>query len=442
MEKQKKQIDLLEARVQELKKVAASKEVEVKDLRLKLKSTEHDRLQLAAKQGEAVEAKKSLESQEFKRKEELRERDKRVADLERDLASERKKRELAERKAKDSEEKGAAEVAKVRSEMKKVEAKFSSSSQDALKEAQEQAEEREQTLLTQLEHHRELVQRVAKEYGRLASQSIPLSTHQRLKDDHTKLKLRGLTLERRLLNSESQVTELAYLIRQTKEKNLFLQTELHEMENVLPLYHSALEESSSLSTSLASEITLHQAANAAAAAFSQDKHDQLYATNGVLDSLFNISRLTCRNLFYDSLAFDAQLREEQLISRSHATSYSSTKSALEATTAQLRGIQDEKGPLERQLETATGELIALKASTESMSRHAKEMEEKMVKANERCEVAVKKEKTILKECTATIQKSKMAEEALRSEIDEYVLSFIHAFIHFGNLIHTHSFLPA
>ncbi|KAG6899981.1 hypothetical protein C0993_004749 [Termitomyces sp. T159_Od127] len=80
-DKQKKQIDLLESRIQDLKKTNATDQTEIRDLRVKLRTSEHEKNQLTTKQGEASEAKKSLQSLELKRREELREKDRRIAEL-------------------------------------------------------------------------------------------------------------------------------------------------------------------------------------------------------------------------------------------------------------------------------------------------------------------------------------------------------------------------
>ena len=50
---------MLDARVQELKKTSMAEQAELRDLRVKLRSAEHERTQLAAKQSDAAEARKA-----------------------------------------------------------------------------------------------------------------------------------------------------------------------------------------------------------------------------------------------------------------------------------------------------------------------------------------------------------------------------------------------
>src|SRR5882757_1591850 len=76
---------------------------------MKLRMAEHERTQLSSKQGEAWETKRALQALETKRKDEMREKDKKIAELEKALAGEKRKREgidarLAEVNAKADEE--------------------------------------------------------------------------------------------------------------------------------------------------------------------------------------------------------------------------------------------------------------------------------------------------------------------------------------------------
>ena len=79
-DKLKKQNDLLDSRLQELKKSNESSQAEVKELRSKLRVSEHERNQLASKQGDLGETKKALQALDGKRRDEMRERDRKIAD--------------------------------------------------------------------------------------------------------------------------------------------------------------------------------------------------------------------------------------------------------------------------------------------------------------------------------------------------------------------------
>ncbi|KAH9942451.1 uncharacterized protein BXZ73DRAFT_74707 [Epithele typhae] len=90
-EKLKRQTDALDARVQELKRTGAAETAELREARAKLRTSEHERTQLLARLGEA--------KAEARRREDAKERERRVGELEKALAAERKKREAAEERA-------------------------------------------------------------------------------------------------------------------------------------------------------------------------------------------------------------------------------------------------------------------------------------------------------------------------------------------------------
>ncbi|GBE87942.1 hypothetical protein SCP_1201680 [Sparassis crispa] len=91
-DKLKKQNDALESRVHELKKAGTSDQADLWELCMKLRVVEHERAQLAAKQGEARQA---LQAAELRTKQEVRERGRQLAEVEKGLNSKRKKRELS-----------------------------------------------------------------------------------------------------------------------------------------------------------------------------------------------------------------------------------------------------------------------------------------------------------------------------------------------------------
>ena len=67
-DKAKKQNDALEARLQDLKKINLSDQSEIKDLRMKLRVSEHERAQLSSKREGTSEMKKALQALETKRR--------------------------------------------------------------------------------------------------------------------------------------------------------------------------------------------------------------------------------------------------------------------------------------------------------------------------------------------------------------------------------------
>ncbi|KNZ80489.1 hypothetical protein J132_05609 [Termitomyces sp. J132] len=245
-EKQKKQIDLLESRIQDLKKTSASDQIEIKDLRVKLRMSENEKTQLTTKQGEANETKKSLQSLETKRREELREKDRQITQLEKALNGEKKRKEAAEAKLQEIGGRADQELQAARLAAQKLEDVVATShaeakqAQETLASLRQASSHQEEDLLAQLEHYRNLVGLVAEEYGHLARGTVSLTSYTRLRQENASLVIQVSRLERKLANSVAQVDELAVLIRQINDQKTFLSEQLRQVDQEIAFYQSAL----------------------------------------------------------------------------------------------------------------------------------------------------------------------------------------------------------
>lgn len=178
--------------------------------------------------------KKSLSTLEAKRKDELRDRDRRIAELERQVQLEQKRRESSENKVKDSKRTLEEEAQALKTTQKEMEIRLheaQSESQTAkarIAELEFNVGHREAELLQQLEQHRHLLASVARQYGALANRSVLTTQPRQLKLEYAALRIRQLRLERKLANSEGQVVELTHLVRQVKEDNNQLKHSLRE----------------------------------------------------------------------------------------------------------------------------------------------------------------------------------------------------------------------
>ncbi|KAG2150551.1 hypothetical protein DEU56DRAFT_34762 [Suillus clintonianus] len=248
LDKLKKHNELLESRIQEYKKSNITDQSELKELRVKLRMSEHERTQLASKQGESSEAKKALQSLEARRKDEVRERDRKIAELEKAVSAEKKKKESLESCVSEVKGKADDEARKSRDMMKIIQEKLDAAnkdSQDACRELTSlrgQAENQDIDFAARLDQYRSVLSRVAEEYGRLATTTVAASNHATLVKDHTSIQLRSFRLERKLANSEGQVVELANLIRHTQEENALLRQELHDIHEEATFHSQTLQE--------------------------------------------------------------------------------------------------------------------------------------------------------------------------------------------------------
>ncbi|PIL35838.1 hypothetical protein GSI_01498 [Ganoderma sinense ZZ0214-1] len=420
-DKLKKQTDALDARVQELKKAAANDQGELRELRLKLRASEHERTQLAAKQGDAAEARKA----EARRRDELRERDRKVAELEKALGVEKKKQEaaeaqLAEAKGKTDERVQEAQAAAedATSQLREAQ-KEAQAARDALQQIESRAENAEEDLVAQLEQHRYALSRVAQEYGKLASTTIALSTHRLVKQEVVALQLRNNKLERKLANSDGQVVELANLIRQVKEENVFLVSQLRETQDEATAYRHALRDVSSVAMTPADEFReLEDTARSVA----EERHASVQSALDVAraDSELWSSLDRART---DALLFHASvLSKEAHDIRSQLDQ--STKQLAEAEAVRnqlsesLQRAQTEHAEAQRMLADSAASLAESNARVESFRKQLD-----VVKAEARADVAraeqgMQQEKQASQRLAKSLQQVKQAEQFLRCEVEQ------------------------
>ncbi|KAG1858176.1 hypothetical protein F4604DRAFT_1659264 [Suillus subluteus] len=248
LDKLKKHNEILESRIQEYKKNNTADQSELKELRVKLRMSEHERTQLISKLGESSEAKKALSSLEARRKDEVRERERKIAELEKAASAERKKSDLLECYVKEAKGKADEEARKSHDMMVTIQGKLDAANKDsqdarqALTSLRGRAENQESDFAARLDQCRSVLSRVAEEYGRLATTTVAASNHATLAKDHTALQLRSFRLERKLANSEGQIVELANLVRHTQEENTLLCQELCDAQEEAAFHLQILQE--------------------------------------------------------------------------------------------------------------------------------------------------------------------------------------------------------
>ncbi|KAI0744174.1 hypothetical protein C8Q80DRAFT_1185421 [Daedaleopsis nitida] len=420
-EKSKKQNEALDARLQELKKTTAAEQAELRELRVKLRASEHERTQLAAKQGDAAEARKV----EARRKEELRERDRKLADLEKALVMEKKKREGLEARLQEAKAKTDERVQQALAAAENVERKWRAAekeaqdARDALQQLESRAEDTEEELVAQLEQHRSSLARVAEEYGRLASTTVCLTEHQRVKHEFTALQLRNNRLERKLANSDAQVVELASLIRQTKEECAFLATQVRDAQEEADTYRSSLYETSRAAQSLPDN--LQALAADAAAVFHEQRALDLDVCRAIQSDLEQWATLD--SLQKDALLFHASVLIKDLtVCRAQLVEHEKQLAEAEGTRTQLS-----EALARAQAEHAEGQrLLAESAASMAESNvriEALKKELQTIQADKQVEVAraeqsLQEEKQARQQLAKTLAHAKQTEQFLRAEVEQ------------------------
>lgn len=418
-EKQKKNSALLEVRIQELRKIATSDQNEIKDLRHKLRILELEREKTSTKQPEINELKKTLATAEAKRKEELKDRDRCISDLEKHLLIEKKKRESLETRAQDVK-RGLDEEAQSRQmAIKQLEARVLEAQEESrvVKERFHQIEHetnnRGEEFVQRLEQHQTLLKIVAEQYGALVSQTVSLAAHDRLQRDYALLQLRQLRLERKLANSEGQVVELAHLIRHLKEQNACLQQQLSSTLNdyytlthfdisTSPNNKDGFEDSPSL---VLIDILRQQI--------------ELALTDTMTNSLTSTYyHLKSNELVFASSVLDKEAICLQGLADQRASDLSSALASHEAIATSLESLKKEKNICDDNLKSAIATANDLRASTAILETQLSEAHQELGTCASNHATALKKEKDTVQRLTSTIQKNRVAEDVLRTEIDE------------------------
>lgn len=224
--------------------------------------SEHERAQLVSKHEEGSEAKKAMQSLESRRKDELRGRDRKIAELEKGVSAQR--RELLQSCVDEGERKVDEEARKSREILKCMQEKLDTANRDsqearqALSSLRSQAENQKIDYAVQLDQYRFVLSRVAEEYGRLATTTVAASKHAALVENHTAVQLRLFRLERKLANSEGQVAELANLVRHTQEENMVLHQQLRDSQEEATFYYQTSQEHRATIDSRFYRIELHE----------------------------------------------------------------------------------------------------------------------------------------------------------------------------------------
>ena len=413
-------------RVQELKKARAAEQTELEELGAKLRACERERDQLAKRDAENGDTKKTLSSVEAKRREDVKERDRKVAELEKTLVAERKKREMLESCLDDVRKKADEEAVTLRADSMSLKQQLDVAQKDgeearqAAEAARDEAENQEEELLVQLEQCRVALGRVAEEYARLASTTVTAKAHATLKEEHLSLQSRSLRLERKLANSEGQVTELAHLIRLANEESKLLFEQLRDAEEEVVFYSGLLQE---------------------------NRLDQTHGRDDEISGLENklaalgldivqshapgtlVEYHDAAHNFYRDLADDMRLRvgvlenaahQERSANRALAEEVAGHIALREASSVELQRLQTELAEANRNLANEQVSLAELRQSRDDLHDTVNVLEKQLGEQVSQHKAALQKERDIAQKLSMQLGMSKTAEDTLKAEMEQYV----------------------
>ena len=425
VDKLEKQNDSLDARLQEFRKQNLVDQAEIKELRAKLRVSENERGHLALKSEESGDVKKSLAALETKRREELGERDKCIAELEKSAANERRRNEALEAKLLESKGRTLQELDEARRTISSLQNKVAIAEEDVAS-VRTGAGCREEELIAQLESARAMVQRVAQEYGRLASSTVPKASYDVLKQENHGLQLKANRLQRKFIIADSEANDMVDLLKVSRDQSHALEHILRRVCGDLDSYADAfsealptvgdtpLNEYLKFESHLAS-IALAESTRRIEAISSQlssvELFAQWYKTLG--RTLLHDYSLACTEL--SAAAEENQVHQNAI---TVATTHVSTLSTqLEAAKLQTDSIQRQAAEFSEKLETAKAGEASLR---EEMSRREKDIKTEKLAAKERLE----REKEMVRYLQTSMERQKFAEDEMRSEISASVFHII------------------
>ncbi|KAJ7209499.1 hypothetical protein GGX14DRAFT_520769 [Mycena pura] len=419
-EKLKKQNAILEARVEDLKKASSTQQVELKDLRVKLKMSEHECTQLSAKQSQAGEIRKAMQSLESRRRDEAREKDRKIAELEKSATGEKKRREIAEARLHelqgkdDIELQGAREMCHLLQEQLTHSQEETQMTAQLLAAAESDAAAKQSSNLEHLRQQQFLLHTAAEEYGRLAAETIPIMAHEELKHKYGVLQIRTWRLERRLANSQDQIIELAELVRHAHDANILLKRQILDFEEECNFYARSLADRPQVThppDSLYDDLTSAM----------HDLYESELSTcqsNGALvASLAELYHLACDELNGAYIYVNTEHDRGRRISEGLRVELSDARGAQEGLKAELSKLHQERDDLSNQLSASARTLEESMASKMKAEQRGLEIEQEMKVLLQRTEAAAVSDKKAVQHLTETVKMSRMTEEGLRAEIN-------------------------
>ena len=375
------------------------------------------------KSEEGGDAKKLIAALEAKRKEELRERDKRIAELEKSVANEQKRNQVLEGKLLESRGRTQQELDEARKTISSLRSKVVAAEED-VSLARIGAGQREEELITQLESARTMIQRIAEEYGRLASSTVPKPSFDAVKRENRTLQLNVIRLQRKFTIADSEVHEMVDLLKVSRDQSRALEHILRGVWADLDSYAEVLSktllvvdetppneyaelESRLLNIAL-DESTRHTEAIAAQLS-ATELFAHWYKTLG--RTLLHEYSLVCTEL--SAAAEESQAHPN---ATTVATTHVSTLSTqLEAARLQTDSIQRQAAELSEQLEVAKAREVSLK---EEMTKRERDVKAEKQAAKEKFQ----REKEMVNHLQTSMERQRFAEDEMRSEISTYAVS--------------------
>ena len=222
----RRQQEASELRIKDLKKTILADQCEIKELRLKVQNTAQAKTQLASRQDEVERLRKNLQNLEIKHKTEIQNQHLKLTHQEKTLTAESRRRETLEQLVDNLKSDAEQESHKLKDRICSLQEELDLLTRSFTEAQTLAAEER-----CHLIHLQATFVRVAEAYGNLAASSVSLDKHRQSELECASLRLRNIRLERRLVDRDALVEQLADYCRQASDEKNLLAENLQELED-------------------------------------------------------------------------------------------------------------------------------------------------------------------------------------------------------------------
>ncbi|KAI9457072.1 hypothetical protein BJY52DRAFT_1120657 [Lactarius psammicola] len=438
IDKLKKQVDVQDTKIQDLKRTALADQTEIKDLRTKLRSAEAECAKLKTKSEEAVRTKQALNSTNAARLDELKGQERRIAELEKAVGVEKKRRENVESQLRDAvsaktaeETRWSTESVKTRSQLEQAQADIAQVRAE-LDDNRTSSKMEKEELVGQLDCLRDMLGQAATHYGKLVSETVSKATYDRLRREQNSLQFHSFRLERKLANTEAQVAELAGLIRQSQETIDFLECQLRSAEDERSLYRAATLEDFGKDLHIGDDDDNSSHTMLVDTLIAAQK-ELLFSELEIRESLSSGDRHLTRayaelnnQLVSSCAAMRTELNAELLNSQMQAIQLQTAKTIHDGTTADLHASRAELEATRKQLGETSDSLDAAKAREIALTQEVKDVKSQSKEQATAHRLALQKEKDTAGRLMTSLQQSKVAEDELRTEIDQLTVELADA----------------
>ncbi|EJD02797.1 uncharacterized protein FOMMEDRAFT_146619 [Fomitiporia mediterranea MF3/22] len=420
----KKHNELIESRAQDLKKEILAAQSEARELRVKLRVVEAERDKLANKQTDAAGLRKAISTAEKLKKDEIQEKEKRIAELQRLLAAEKQCVEEAETKAREQRtklEKEAREarvkntITEQRLQRAQAELKETESRKNAL---EREAVSTSDSLATRVLELEATLKQATEEYSRLSSSSAPEAAYETLKLEASRLHLQVARLERKLGNSEEQVLELAQLIRQTQLTNTLLSEQLRDAYTELDWQTKESKAAASLALTRPVDDSLTGEINEFLLEEMQDREEEQEVLLELGQAQLRFSYETGKQLVDHLSSTERSLISERTEAARLKSKLAESEVAITKLSQEAEVRRKERDELQNKVTSQSTEIFNLQSKLSDSEKALVAAESRSRTELAKREDLLRKERELTSRLNSSVHKAKMAEDALKAGIEQ------------------------